>query len=753
AATATGYNVKRATVPGGPYTTIAPNVASPSHNDTTAVNGTQYFYVVSALNASGEGANSNEVSATPAAPVAVPSGVSAAAGDGLVLVSWTASPGATSYHVKRSTVNGGPYTTVGSPAVTSFTDNTVTNGTPYFYVVTAFTTVDSAPSLQVTATPNASASLGVVISQIYGGGGNTGAPFQNDYIELFNRGSQPVTLNGWSVQYGSATSATFSAANTTALSGVINPGKYVLIRGAAGTSCTGAPCGVVLPVAADFTTTTNLSGTVGKVILVSNATAFASNGCSLTPVVADFVGYGTGAGGANCFQGAAAATLSNTTAAVRGSGGCTDTRNNGADFTATTPNPRASSSPQNSCGFGATGSATPGAVSSGATTLLTVTVTPAPAPPSTGITVTGDLTSIGGGASQAFFDDGSNGDVTPGDNIFSFFTTATGTGGAKSLPILVADAQMRATSTNISLTITPSLETIAAVKVDANADFVPDRNGQSVKVRGVVTSIDFRGGTGIEYYIQDATAGIDLFHSTVDYGPFTVGDNVEVVGTLTQFNGLTELTPSLVTPLPGGSVPPVTPQLITLAQLDEAREGKLVRIDNLTITGGSFPASGADSVAPHITVTDGVTTATLRVDKDTDIDGTTAPAGTFSLLSIATQFDSAAPFDGAYQLLPRSLADFILNTPPSGTGLATPPSVAPGSTSLLTVAVTPGQNPASTSLSVVGDLTPIGGSATQTFVDDGTGGDATPGDNTFSYNATVSAMTTVGPKTLNVTIS
>ncbi|MCU1350636.1 MAG: repeat protein, partial [Acidobacteria bacterium] len=752
-ATATGYNVKRATVTNGPYTTIAPNVASPSHNDTTAVNGTQYFYVVSALNASGEGASSNEVSATPAAPAPAPTGVTAAAGDSLVLVSWSASAGATSYNVKRSTVNGGPYTTVGSPAATTFTDSTLTNGTPYFYVVTAVTGVESGPSSQVTATPNAPAQLGVVISQIYGGGGNTGAPFQNDFIELFNRGSQPVTLNGWSVQYGSATSATFSAANTTALSGTINPGRYILIRGAAGTSCTGAPCGVVLPVTADFTTTTNLSGTVGKVILVSNATAFASNGCSLTAVVADFVGYGTGAGGANCFQGAAVATLSNTTAALRGSGGCTDSRNNGADFTASAPNPRSSGSPQNSCGFGATGNANPNSVSSGGTSLLTVTVTPATAPPSSGITVTANLTSIGGSATQALFDDGTNGDVTIGDNIFSFSTTVTGTGGAKSLPVIVNDAQMRSTSTNINLTITPGLETIAAVIVDGNADFVPDRNGQSVKVRGVVTSIDFRGGTGIEYYIQDPTGALDIFSTTTDFGPFTVGDSVEAVGTVTQFNGLTELTASSVTALPGGTLPAVTPEVIALSQLGEAREGKLVRIDNLTITAGTFPASGADSVAPHVTISDGLTTGTLRIDKDTDIDGTAAPGGSFSLIAIATQFDNAAPFDGGYQLLPRSTADFILNTPPSGSGLATPPSVAPGSNSLLTVAVTPGQNPPSSGLSVVADLTPIGGSATQIFYDDATHGDASMGDGTYSFDATVTAGTAVGPKTLNVTIT
>jgi len=67
------------------------------------------------------------------------------------------------------------------------------------------------------------------------------------------------------------------------------------------------------------------------------------------------------------------------------------------------------------------------------------------------------------------------------------------------------------------------LLTIADARVDqvnnangtAGADFIPDRVGQTVKVRGAVTSIDFRGGNGIEYYIQDATAGIDLFSTSL----------------------------------------------------------------------------------------------------------------------------------------------------------------------------------------------------------------------------------------------
>jgi hypothetical protein len=73
----------------------------------------------------------------------------------------------------------------------------------------------------------------IVVSQLYGGGGNTGAPFSNDYIELFNRGGAPVSLSGWSVQYGSATGTTWQV---TPLTGSIAAGRYYLVQEAAGTT-------------------------------------------------------------------------------------------------------------------------------------------------------------------------------------------------------------------------------------------------------------------------------------------------------------------------------------------------------------------------------------------------------------------------------------------------------------------------------------------------------------------------------------
>ena len=228
------------------------------------------------------------------------------------------------------------------------------------------------------STAAAAPSPTVVISQVYGGGNNSAAAFQNDYVELFNRATGDVSVNGWSVQYASATGTGNFAA--TALAGTIPPGGYYLVRLAGGTA-NGAP----LP-AAQATGTTNMSGTAGKVIVANTASSVACNGgstpCSPAQLaqIVDLVGFGTGTGGANFFEGSAAApTTSNTLADFRKDNGCTETDDNAADFASATPAPRNASSPARLCN-GPTnptgvGSAGPSSVAAGGDTLLTVAVT------------------------------------------------------------------------------------------------------------------------------------------------------------------------------------------------------------------------------------------------------------------------------------------------------------------------------------------------------------------------------------------
>ena len=164
-----------------------------------------------------------------------------------------------------------------------------------------------------------------------------------------------------------------------------------------------------------------MSGTAGKVALVSNQVTL--TGSCPTAGVVDLVGYGSAT---NFFEGAApTATLSNTTAALRRGGGCVETDDNGADFAVAAPGSAQHGLRPQRLRRRRQGPARPTRASSraGASTLLTVAVTGAATPPSTGLTVTADLSSIGGSATQQFFDDGTNGDATAGDNTFSYQAT------------------------------------------------------------------------------------------------------------------------------------------------------------------------------------------------------------------------------------------------------------------------------------------------------------------------------------------
>ncbi|HTQ62229.1 MAG TPA: glycoside hydrolase family 44 protein [Candidatus Solibacter sp.] len=153
---ATSYHVKRGTTSGGPYTQVSAPTAA-NFTDTGLTNGTTYFYVVSALNSAGESANSSQASAAPIAPglpPAAPTGLQATSGNAQIGFTWNASTGATSYHLKRATTTGGPYAQVAAPTSTSYTDTGLTNGTTYYYVVSALNAAgESANSTQVSATP------------------------------------------------------------------------------------------------------------------------------------------------------------------------------------------------------------------------------------------------------------------------------------------------------------------------------------------------------------------------------------------------------------------------------------------------------------------------------------------------------------------------------------------------------------------------------------------------------------------------
>ncbi|MDD4663209.1 MAG: lamin tail domain-containing protein, partial [Caldisericia bacterium] len=180
----------------------------------------------------------------------------------------------------------------------------------------------------------------VIISQVYGGGGNTGATFTNDFIVLHNTTDQAIDLTGWTLFYASAT-GTFKLdseltgyVQSCALVGSIPANGFYLIQGGAGTTVTDIP----LPITPDASSTFNLSGTKGKLALCNNGEKPVD---PTSANVVDFVGYGPEA---TLFEGAAAAPApSNSTAIIRST--LTDTDNNSVDFVTGTPTPSNTSSP------------------------------------------------------------------------------------------------------------------------------------------------------------------------------------------------------------------------------------------------------------------------------------------------------------------------------------------------------------------------------------------------------------------------
>jgi fibronectin type 3 domain-containing protein len=189
---ATGYRIYRGTTPGGEGATPLATVTSSSYTDTAVTSGVTYYYEITALTGATESARSSEYSAntsgTGTAP-ATPAGLAATAGNGSVALSWTASAGATSYSIYRGTASGGEGTTpVATTTTNSYTDTGLTNGTTYYYKVSASNSAGaSAQSGEVHATPTTV--TGVDISA----GGPAAAPFVAD--EDFTGGATSDTTH------------------------------------------------------------------------------------------------------------------------------------------------------------------------------------------------------------------------------------------------------------------------------------------------------------------------------------------------------------------------------------------------------------------------------------------------------------------------------------------------------------------------------------------------------------------------------
>jgi uncharacterized protein len=450
--------------------------------------------------------------------------------------------------------------------------------------------------LSMCGTAMAAPGTSVVISQVYGGGGNSGATYTNDFIEIFNPTQATVSLAGWSVQYASSTGSSWQTTPLPSIS--LQPGEYALIQeavGAAGTTPLPTP---------DATGTIALSATAGKVALVSSISALTGSCPTSDPGLLDFVGFGTAA---NCSLGSPTVTLSNTTAAVR-TNVCANTNNNNTDFKAQAPTPHNTAAALAACAPSTTsapptvtGLATPASAFTGDPILLTATVVPGTLPASTGLQVNGNLSTIGGSAAQSFFDDGTHGDVTAGDNIFSFVVT-TSTTGSFAMPVTVTDSQLRSASGSIALTVTtpPPFVTIGTIQANKPSTYAT----QTVMTSGIVIGVKSNG-----FYLDAKNAdtnpatpeGILVYTSSTVLPSFVqVGAEVQVTGTVNTFpaTGLirgTEIDgPQTFTLLSSGNPLPAPVQIT--AAMDSPSgpitqfsrfEGMRVAISSVTTTSGT----------------------------------------------------------------------------------------------------------------------------------------------------------------------
>jgi endonuclease G len=291
-------------------------------------------------------------------------------------------------------------------------------------------------------TENNLVSPNIVISQFQVAGGTA----NDEFIELHNTSANNFDLNGYRLVYRSAagTNDVLFAEWTT--STIIAPGAYYLVASTAYDG-TVAPNLTYNPTACSCA----LAAAGGGLAI--------RNGALNTGIIIDSVGYGTAS---NAFiETAVTAAPAANSGQARLNVACQDTDNNASDFLNVNPAmPRNSATTPNVCSGGgntifASGAANPNTVLPGGTTLFTVSVSPATTPPSTFLTVVANLTQVGGASSQNFFDDGTNGDATPGDNIFSFQHTvpAATSPGSKIIPFVAADAQGRTASSVITLTV------------------------------------------------------------------------------------------------------------------------------------------------------------------------------------------------------------------------------------------------------------------------------------------------------------
>jgi hypothetical protein len=446
-------------------------------------------------------------------------------------------------------------------------------------------------------------SQSVVISQVYGAGGNAGAVLHADYVELFNRSGGSASLNGYSLQYASADGNAWGSQIVNLPGVALQPGQYFLVQiGSAGVS------GAALPTPDFIDTSFGMGAAAGKVLLASSNASLTGENCPSSRSVIDLVPYGAGN---TCAPRAPAP--STTQAIFRAGAGCIWTGNPSADFSAAAPTPRNRASPLNPCGapLRITSTSLPDGMlnqsysflfqaSGGSGGYRWATVPPDSAP--FGLTLSaagllsGTLNSMGEGSFIVQVSDSSG-------------TTASG----------AFRLAVQAASCNVTHTIT---------EIQGSGIVSPLANGTQVTTRGVVTARRFNNGFFLQMEEGDGDAntsdGIFVFTAAAPPAVAAVGNDVCVSGSVLEFippgdpfsPSVTEIASPLVTLMALGKRLPAPVTLTPAdtspdggAHLLERYEGMRVHIPSLTVVG---PTGGTKNEPQATSTSTGVFYAVME---------------------------------------------------------------------------------------------------------------------------------------------
>uniref|UniRef100_UPI00404B8472 lamin tail domain-containing protein n=1 Tax=Flavobacterium sp. TaxID=239 RepID=UPI00404B8472 len=477
----------------------------------------------------------------------------------------------------------------------------------------------------------------VVISQAYGGGGNSGSTYTHDFIELFNRGTEAVNLDGYSVQYSSAAGATFTGI-TLLPDFVLQPGQYFLIQQGQGSGGTVAlPSPDLLPEAP-----ISMSGTNFKIVLAN--TIEAVTGCDDTNIV-DLVGFGS----ASCAEGTAAPALSNTTSGSRLFNGCQDSGNNVDDFVVGEVNPRNSNSPISVCSSGPSL-----AISSPSNNQVFA--------PNSDVTVNFVISNFAVGQPVPGIDGHIhyylNDVLTMKYDVDPIQLNGLASG-TYTFTMELVDPNHQPLDPAVTSTI--SFEIAGYTQVDnllaLRQDVLTNGEGKYYQV-GSTPVITYARTARNQKYVQDATAAILIDdNDEVLSTEYVIGDALSSLrGRASYFNGLLQLIPSEVATV-SSSNNTIVPQTVNIEMLNEnleAYESELVYITNVSITEGDGTA--AFSTNTNYDLTDSQNQIVLRTSfAEADYIDQTIPQGQTNVFVLVAKFVNASGTTN--QVIARNMAD------------------------------------------------------------------------------------------------